>query len=74
MLGFLSGHPLAGTQLVKLPIQRAPKEEATFLHLLPEEEVKKIIEVVDSEEHFDVFDHPSSVESPYASSVYLPSA
>ena len=73
MLGFLSGHPLAGTQLVKLPIQRAAKE-ATSSHLLLEEEVTKIIEVVDSEEHFDVFDHPSPVESPCASFVYLPSA
>ena len=47
---------------------------ATSSHPILQEEVTKIIEVVDYEEDFDVFDHPSPLESPCASSVYLPFA
>ena len=74
VLGFLSGLPPASAKPVELFVQRAPKEEATLSHPIPEQEVTKIIEVVDFKEDFDVFDHSSPIESPCASSVYLPFA
>ena len=71
---FLASPPLEGTQQVELPIQRVTKEEATSLHPAPEEENIRIIEVVDSEEDFKVFDQPFPTESPRASFSRLPSA
>lgn len=74
-----------GTQSAELPIQRVPKEEATFSYLAPKEEatssylapkeeVTKVIEVLDSEEDFEAFNRSSPIESPYTSPSYLPPA
>ena len=57
-----------------MPIQRVTKEEATSSHPAPEEETIRIIEVVDSEEDFKVFDQPFPTESLRASFSRLPSA
>ena len=72
--GFLGGPPPVGTQPVELPTQRVSREEATSLYPAPEEEVTKVIEVVDSEEDFKVFDRSSPMESPHTSLSYLPFA
>ena len=69
---FLGSPPLASTQPVELPIQRASGEEATSSHLAPEEELNKVIEVIDSEEDFEVFDQSSPIESHCVSLSYLP--
>ena len=53
---FLASPPPKGTQQVELLIQRVTKEEATSSHPSPEEKTTKIIEVVDFEEDFKVFD------------------
>lgn len=51
--GFLIGPTPAGTHLIELPDQRALEEEATFSNPAPEEEVTKLIEVIDSSEDSD---------------------
>ena len=71
---FLASPPLEGTEQVELPIQRVTKKEATSSHPTPEEEMTRIIEVVDSEEDFEVFDQPLPTESPRATFSHLPSA
>ena len=53
---FLGNPPPEGPQQVGLPNQWVTKKEATSSHLAPEEETTKVIEVVDSKEHFEVFD------------------
>lgn len=52
---FLFGPPLKGTHLIELPSQRSAKEKATSSHLIPEE-AAKVMELLDSEEDFQVFD------------------
>ena len=74
MPGFLASPPPKGTQQVELPIQCVTKEEATSSHLSPEEKTTKIIEVVDFEEDFKVFDQPLPTESPRATFSNLPYA
>ena len=56
VLDFLGGPPPEGTQQVELSTQQVPGEEATSSDPALDEEVTKVIEVVDSEEDFEVFD------------------
>ena len=75
--GFLTGPPFAGTQPVDLPIQRAPKEDATSSNTAPKEEAPRVVEVVDSSEdtdkEFRVFDQPLLARSLFAPFSQLPS-
>ena len=61
VLGFLTGPPPEGTHLIELPSQCSAKEEATSSHLVFEE-ATKVVEVSDSEEDFEIFDQPQSLE------------
>ena len=74
MPGFLASPPPEGTQQVELLIQHVTKEEATSSQPSPEEKTTKIIEVVDSEEDFKVFDQPLPTKSPRATFSHLPFA
>ena len=52
---FLVSPPLEGIQQVELPNQRVTKEKTTSSDPALEEETTKVIEVVDSEKEFEVF-------------------
>ena len=71
---FLASPPPEGTHQVELPTQSVTKEEATSSHLALEEETVRVIEVLDSEEDFEVFDQPLPIKSPGATFRHLPSA
>ena len=71
---FLTSPPPEGTHQVELPTQSVTKEEATSSHLALEEETVRVIEVLDSEEDFEVFDQPLPIKSPGATFRHLPSA
>ena len=62
--GFLIGPPSEGIHPVALLVQHMAKEEATFSNSTQEGEVVKVIEVVDLEEGFKVFNRPYPIESP----------
>ena len=66
---FLTSPPSEGTLQVELPTQCIAEEETT---LAQDEETVKVIEVVDSEEDFEVFDRPYPTESPGTTSGSLP--
>lgn len=69
--GFLLDPPLEGTQLVELPSQRSAEEEATSSHPVLKETMK-VVEVLDSEEDFEVFDQLQSPGPSCANFSYLP--
>ena len=52
---FLVSTPPEGTQPVELPLQRSAEEKATSSYPVLEE-TAKVMEVLDSEEDFEVFD------------------
>ena len=69
---FLIGPPLEGTHQAVLPVQSTIEEGATSLGSTQEEEVVKIIKMIDSEEDFEVFDQLDLIESPSTTSRFLP--
>ena len=71
--GFLASPLLEGTHQVELPTQCITEEKATSSHLAPKEETVRVIEVLNSEEDFEVFDQPFLTESPRATFSHLPS-
>ena len=56
-----------------MPTQCITKEEATSSHSAPEEEIVRVIEVLDSKEDFKVFDQPFLIKTPRATFSHLPS-
>ena len=59
---------------MQLPNQRALKEEETSSSPAPEEEASEALEIVDSEEDFEIFDQPPALDSPRAAFSPLPPA
>ena len=65
--GFITSPPPKGTHLVELLDQRTVEEEVISSDLEQGEETIRVLEVVDSEEDFEVFDRSNLAESPITS-------
>ena len=68
---FFASTPLEGTQLVELPFQHSAEEEATSSHPVLEE-TAKVVEVLDSDEDFEVFDQLQAPKPSGADFSHLP--
>ena len=74
VLGFLDAGPvLEGIQQAVLPFQHMAKEEETPSQLAIKEE-EQVVEVLDSEDDFEIFNQPQSPEAPAGDFSHLPLA
>ena len=73
--GFLNPSPAPeGVQQIELPFQHTAEEEATPSQPTIKEEEEEIVEVSESEDDFEVFNQPQSLEVPASDFSHLPLA